>query len=244
MFGRRLNNGSHSHFKIRNRMALSRPHASAIANMDAHLPSHAQLWNSFSKISASDEMYFPSALAVLQIIKDPKVVMKNREQQQQQQQSSTTESKEEKPSGGDGPKEEEDDDAEVVKEESEPKEDTKESEETESATATNSGPTVESLSPTVLFKSVTYTDWSEGMRNPKSFFRGPNDLRTISRLARQQGSLLGRKFILCAPTDDVAGKAPEELSGYISVDTWKQVVEESIPLATNNEAANSTEDSV
>lgn len=228
-------------------MALSRPHALAVANMDAHLPSHAQLWNSFAKISASDEMYFPSALAVLQIIQDPRVVSRLREQKEQggsmdgkprKNNSNEEDSNKETTENMNG---EEDVEQEAKEESSDNKDesDNKKAEDgtgdatttTATTTETEPEPTVESLSPTVRFKSVTYTDWSEGMRNPKSFFRGPNDLRTISRLARQQGSLVARKFIMCAPNSDSSGKAREELSGSITVDDWKQVLEESVPLA-------------
>lgn len=58
-------------------LLLSRPHASAILNLDRHLPPGEQLWNSFAKISASDEMYFPTAMAILGILSeavDPEVV--------------------------------------------------------------------------------------------------------------------------------------------------------------------------
>ena len=98
-------------------------------------------------------------------------------------------------------------------------------------------PTVESLSPSVLFKAVTYTDWSEGMRNPKSFYSGLNDLRTIGKVAREQGSLVARKFILCPPSEDTSGKTMEELSGYISVDEWKQMLDEAVPLGDSSQEA-------
>lgn len=225
-------------------MVLSRPHASAVANIDAHLPPQAQLWNSFSKISASDEMYFPTALAVLQIIQDPKVVSRLRERQQQQKSGSmdgkSGKSSEDVGEELDHKKDEESGD----KNEGDFKEENgAAADDAETTTETKKpGPTVESLSPAVLFKSVTYTDWSEGMRNPKSFFRGPSDLRTVSQLARQQGSIFARKFILCPPTDDSRGKDPQDLSGYISVEDWKQVLESSAPLASIHQDATKEEE--
>lgn len=47
---------------------LSRPHASAVLQIDRHMAARDQLWNSFTKISASDEMYFPTALSVVGIL--------------------------------------------------------------------------------------------------------------------------------------------------------------------------------
>eukprot|EP00977_Amphora_coffeiformis_P008636 scaffold1953_cov176-Amphora_coffeaeformis.AAC.54 len=206
-------------------MALSRQHAAAVNAMDAHMRPGDQLWNSFTKISASDEMYFPTALGILQIIQDPKVVARIKEQQQH---AATGEGNKERPSGWEAKEGKPKDEAEAGGGAQEAAKE--ESAEKDEKTEEKPEVTVESLSPTVLFKSVTFTDWSEGMRNPKSFFRGSNDLRTISRLARAQGSLLARKFILCPPSEDATGKAPEEMSGYITVDQWKQMIEEAAPF--------------
>ena len=49
---------------------LSRPHAQAVLDIDRHLRPREQLWNCFASISASDEMYFPTALAIVGILKD------------------------------------------------------------------------------------------------------------------------------------------------------------------------------
>jgi hypothetical protein len=38
--------------------------AAAVLNIDQHMRPADQLWNSFARINASDEMYFPTALAV------------------------------------------------------------------------------------------------------------------------------------------------------------------------------------
>ena len=49
-------------------LLLSRPHAIAVTEVDAHMQPSDQLFHSFSKVSASDEMYFPTALALLGIL--------------------------------------------------------------------------------------------------------------------------------------------------------------------------------
>ena len=49
-------------------MALSRPHAVAIMDLDRHLPRGAFLWQCFDETSASDELYFPTALSLLGIM--------------------------------------------------------------------------------------------------------------------------------------------------------------------------------
>ena len=229
-------------------MALSRPHATAVAGMDGHMRVGDQLWNSFTKISASDEMYFPTCLGVLQIIQDPKVVMRLKEQQQQQNSGPSSGEREDSKDVAEKPKDESPPE-EATKEDGEDGDKTKEKPEEEAAgdraaaADKTPGPTVESLSPTVLFKPITYTDWSEGMRNPKSFFSGASDLRTIGRLAREQGSLVARKFILSPPSEDSTGKAAENLSGYISVDEWKQMLEEAVPLGDTPSSAAATETS-
>jgi hypothetical protein len=51
-------------------LLLSRDHASSILNIDGKLRASDQLWNSFAAVSASDEMYFPTAMGVLGILRD------------------------------------------------------------------------------------------------------------------------------------------------------------------------------
>jgi len=62
----------HFRWKADQWLLLSRSHASAVLNIDQHMRPPDQLWSSFSKISASDEMYFPTALAILGILKEEK----------------------------------------------------------------------------------------------------------------------------------------------------------------------------
>ena len=212
-------------------MALSRPHAAAINGIDAHMRPGDQLWNSFTKISASDEMYFPTALAILQVIQDPKVVARIKEQQQNAA-TGGGDNKGKEGSSGSGVKEGK------PKDVAETERDEQEATKGELADEDEKGEekpevTVETLSPTVVFKSVTYTDWSEGMRNPKSFFQGSKDLALVGEKARGRGSLLARKFIICPPSEDATGKAPEEMSGHITLDEWRETIggiSASVPL--------------
>jgi Core-2/I-Branching enzyme len=119
-------------------MALCRSHAIAVREIDNHLPERDRLWRrGFHLVNASDEMYFPTALAVLQLLKP-----ENNDEQQQPSSSSTND-------------------------------------------ATTAG--------TVKKRPVTYTDWSQGMKNPTSFTN--KDLPTVVEKARAQGSLIARKFI-------------------------------------------------
>ena len=128
-------------------MVLSRPHAAAVLELDQHLRPHEQLWNSYTRVNASDEMYFPTALAVLKIL-------------------------------------------------------------------TEGGHRQEPLQ--VCLRPVTYTDWSEGMRNPATF--PASDLRRITKVARKEGCLLARKF---SPTNSAG-----EHVGDITVEEWKKVLDE------------------
>lgn len=49
-------------------MLLSRQHAGAVMNIDRHLPRDMPLWRTFKNTKASDELYFPTALALLQLL--------------------------------------------------------------------------------------------------------------------------------------------------------------------------------
>jgi hypothetical protein len=236
-------------------MALARPHAQAICDLDGHFAgwaqqqqqqSREQFWNSFGKISASDEMYFPTALAVLGFLQDPKVaaatLAANGNHRQAGDVKAVTNPGKSGATIASPPGKA---DASFLEEAGPPAaiEAGKDAVATEKAAATTStapAPTAESLSPTIAVTSVTYTDWSEGMRNPKAFFRGPTDLRNIARLARGQGSLVARKFILCPFSDDPASKETTELPGFISTEAWQQVMEETVPLAAIESKIRST----
>jgi Core-2/I-Branching enzyme len=118
-------------------LLLSRRHALAIHQVDAHLPERDRLWTAFSQVKASDEMYFPTALSLLGFLTEG-------------------------------------DDA----------------------------------SSPVLKRPVTYTDWSEGMRNPVSFAATGAKFSTVAALARARGCLVARKFVVDAPR--------------LSVDDWSR----------------------
>jgi len=47
---------------------LTRPHAAAVLDIDQHLRPGDRLWTAFSRISASDEMYFPTALSLIGLL--------------------------------------------------------------------------------------------------------------------------------------------------------------------------------
>ena len=135
-------------------LVLSRTHAHAILQIDQHCSSQNQLWNSFANINASDEMYFPTALAVLNILREDD-------------------------KDDNGPRQ-------------------------------------------IVRRAVTYTDWSEGMRNPATYTAGMAEFQKIARRARREGCLLARKF---APALVVPGTEPT-MTGQISVDEWKSVVQD------------------
>ncbi len=155
---------------------LSRRHAVHILTIDEHIthPPH-QFWTLFQRISASDEMYFPTSLGILGLLKDDDDVVtttNNTTLQQQQQQPTSL----------------------------------------------------------VLKRPVTYTDWSQGMRNPTSFTNGRRDFETVARLARKQQCLLARKFVMVNSSgDDSAtsvGIEARNQSGQITVDEWMSSVQQ------------------
>jgi Core-2/I-Branching enzyme len=63
-------------------LLLCREHASAILSVDRHMRPPDQLWNSFVKVSASDEMYFPTVMGVLGVISDDPANDQNVERRQ------------------------------------------------------------------------------------------------------------------------------------------------------------------
>lgn len=136
---------------------LSRAHAAAVLNIDQHMRPADQLWNSFARINASDEMYFPTALSILGILKG--------------EDDSTT--------------------------------------------------TVASLPPQVAKRAVTYTDWTEGMRNPATYTNGIRDFNRVAKIARKQGCLFARKFAL---VHAIPGKE-KVVTGAIDVDAWKKAID-------------------
>lgn len=186
---------------------LSRKHASLIMDMDRPhiLPKH-HLWQSFREINASDEMYFPTALALmgyLRYTKDGDDTQKSRAVVTSQPSQNAG------PGGVANPS-------------------------TESAAAAPaSASALASDLPTipmnqndcVLLRPVTYTDWTEGMKNPAMFCHGPKDLKKVSKLARRNGCLVARKF---SPHLPLPGVQKEKLkcTGEITIGQWNEVMSE------------------
>jgi hypothetical protein len=167
---------------------LCRHHAALIMDMDRpHISPKYQLWQSFRDINASDEMYFPTCLGLLGLLRYNGQDAKYDRTVPQQHQPHDP-SKPEYPSK----------DKQQNKEE----------------------PKVE----TVLNRPVTYTDWTEGMRNPASFTKGVEDFKRVARLARAKGCLLARKF---APFVAVPGVPLEEqkITGQITAEEWTAAIE-------------------
>jgi hypothetical protein len=168
-------------------LLLSRNHALQILTMDRpHIHPRHQLWQNFRNINASDEMYFPTTLALLGLLRyaaDGEDTQKAR-------------------SSSDG------------------------DETARSGSISHDRDELNAPEPVhlVLKTPVTYTDWTEGMRNPASFTKGIADFRRIARLARNQGCLVARKF---APFIAVPGVAKEDqkVTGHITAEEWRQEVE-------------------
>jgi len=154
-------------------MVLSRTHASAVLDLDHFSSSNNKftsenhLWNNFRRINASDEMYFPTTLALAKVLRDttriesqwkppPPPPHKNDE--------NTTQKPQEQP----------------------------QTQETPAVSTVSSSSS--NLTPWLERRKVTYTDWSVGMRNPALFTNGIKDFVNIARLARQQQCLFARKF--------------------------------------------------
>jgi hypothetical protein len=165
-------------------LVLSRSHARVVVDLDRQLrPPDKPFWTLFSRINASDEMYFPTALAVLGILHD---------------------------------------------EEAQP---------LSSSGTSSAQPTLTTTNNTSLFcqvkrAPVTYTDWSEGMRNPALFTKGVVDFQRVARIAREKGCLFARKFAPFLPVPVVAGirnnDEPDNSNiaptGSLSVEEWDNTI--------------------
>ena len=181
---------------------LSRWHASLVLELDRHLPSPAQLWNCFSKLSASDEMYFPTALAVLGLLKDDETASKKSGAACGSAAGGSAATAEEGQQAAEEPSASNKDAAGA-------------------ASTTTGKSSSEPQMQHIVRRQVTYVDWSEGMRNPASYDKGMRDFRRVAKLARANGSLFARKFVPYVP---VPGKEPA-VTGMISADEWREHVE-------------------
>lgn len=168
---------------------LCRNHASQIIGIDRpHIPFKYQLWHSYSDINASDEMYIPTSLALLGLLR----FTSQGEDTQLLRGINDTSKSDGKPG------------------------------------STSAAPPV-AATPSNTFefvkkRPVTYTDWSEGMRNPVTFTKGISDLKKVARLAREKGCLVARKFAPFVPIPGVA-KEDHEMTGNITVEEWRAEIE-------------------
>jgi hypothetical protein len=166
-------------------LALCRSHALAVRNIDDHLPERDRLWcRGFWQVNASDEMYFPTALAILQLLK-PDPEQYDQDHGSGNHNNSTTKIT----SKSNSINNQEPDRATAVA-----------STQVSTGTATST-PSVPAPAATtaaaaavvaVEKRPVTYTDWSQGMKNPTSFTT--KDLVEVTTKARAQGCLIARKF--------------------------------------------------
>mmetsp|Transcript_23179 Transcript_23179/g.54809 ORF Transcript_23179/g.54809 Transcript_23179/m.54809 type:complete len:609 (+) Transcript_23179:119-1945(+) len=205
---------------------LSKRHASSIIGMDRPFkPPKYQLWQSFRNINASDEMFFPTALALLgdlRYTKDGHDTQKGRNRSEESFHEGNITSNASGKSG-------------TINE-------------TDSATnpSTATKPSSSPKNQSILLKPVTYTDWTEGMRNPRTFSNGPADLRCVCKLARGMGCLAARKFVTSLKIPGIPSEHAKP-TGLISVEEWESIIkdvqrEETTVALTKSEKLNSGKD--
>jgi hypothetical protein len=189
---------------------LSKRHASTIIGMDRPFkPAKHQLWQSFRNINASDEMFFPTALALLgdlRYTKDGFDTQKGRSRDEESSKEGGPVSASLSPAASNTPgQNQSNNETDVL-----------------SPAAKSSPPT---QNQSIILKPVTYTDWTEGMRNPATFSNGRIDLKRVGKLARDGGCLVARKF---ATHVNIPGIPLEEqkLTGCISMEEWTSVITE------------------
>jgi hypothetical protein len=200
---------------------LSRRHASKIVGMDRpHIPPKHQLWQSYRHINASDEMFFPTALALLGELrynKDGHDTQKGRSRDEEL--SSQTGERGESSSSSTGvlssPKKASNNEA---------------ASNDEARSTADSGSSPSAAVPIIkneciILKPVTYTDWSQGMKNPALFTRGETDLKRVSKLARNKGCLMARKFATHISVPGIPSNE-QKITGEISIEQWISVIKE------------------
>jgi hypothetical protein len=165
---------------------LTRAHAQLMNDVDRHLPSEA--WQYFSKMSAADEMYYPSMMATMGLLKrGPQDEAKAKASKKKGVSDESNlmfedESTEEKQT-------EEKNEAAV--EENAVEENAAASEDAADADADADG---------VLRRKQTYVDWSISPKNPATF----DELRPAFALALKEGCIFCRKFKRKAGVVDLA----------------------------------------
>lgn len=200
-------------------LVLSRLHANAIINIDVRVKPHRQLWHYFARINASDEMYFPTTMALLGILEDD-----NNNKSMKQQHSTTAVAAANT--------------ATITSPSTTEDSQTTELPKTAVASASESTTTNTTItSVKVLRRPVTYTDWSEGMRNPTSYTGGIRDFIKVAKLARQKGCVVARKFALWPlSSDPTANKKTQndDAPGIITSEQWQEAIEklvEEVPIS-------------
>lgn len=79
-------------------------------------------------------------------------------------------------------------------------------------------------SPELEIRRVTYADWSESARNPASFSKGVEDLKRVAPIARKEGCLFARKFVLWDPDPETTPNKDTVPPGGITVEQWKECI--------------------
>ena len=136
-------------------------------------------WQCFRKVKASDEMYFPTMMALLGIIHED-----NAETNMAKEDGNSNE---------------------------------KLNSTSMDSTATNE----------VAYRRVTYCDWSMNARNPETFTITNqdefSDVKRVVRLAREEGCLFARKFVLKGSVSD-DNKNESSPSSIITGDQWFEII--------------------
>ncbi|CAJ1912817.1 unnamed protein product [Cylindrotheca closterium] len=182
---------------------LGRLHATAILAMDRpHFHPRHQFWQHFRNINASDEMYIPTALAILGYLR---YTLEGEDTQRARNNltAGETEATATSPKNAAAKKEKEDDKAKIAP-----------------------IPILPPPPEMVLKRAVTYTDWTEGMRNPACFTKGILEFGKVAQLARKEGCLVARKFApkVVIPGEEASKDITQE-KGYITAEDWLEAVQ-------------------
>jgi hypothetical protein len=207
---------------------LCRNHADLVLGMDRpHKELKHQLWNSFRDINASDEMYFPTCLAMLGLLtytltpaSTTVTATTTATSTSTSTSTSTTTTTAATPTSTK--------EGDTISTSVAPAKMPSQEGETPSVSSTKGSddgkrpPSVQQ--EVVLKRPVTFTDWSEGMRNPATYTKGLVDFERVAKEARSKGCLLARKFApyVAVPGVNVEDQVP---TGRITVEEWQQAVE-------------------
>jgi hypothetical protein len=165
-------------------LALCRSHALAVLNIDNHLPEEERLWRrAIKQVRTSEEMYFPTALAILQLLKpdvsnDSGGNYNNSSTKKITSKSNSLINKE--------------NDRATAASVSPPIPTSMVATSLTTTTTPNVPAPAAAVVAAVEKRAVTYTDWPHGMWDPTSFTT--KDLLDVTKTARTQGCLLARQF--------------------------------------------------